>query len=231
MGAGIDYGRGTGANTDPDTGIRFGVIPMNSLSEFAHESFEGIYPRSCPKCGGDVVDHDDDKHGEYPHFQEQGWRKRRGCDDYACESCNLALESEDVFGEEPNGHECTDTDYKAHQFRDDGDIFVERAPFFTRARFCSPCAPGAVHLGSPDPDGERGYCFGHDWFDGDVAPYPVFDVKTGAEVFPADWSVESLHSGIRVSAMHKGARVSRLFVDMTREEAQSAFREELGSAE
>ncbi len=229
MGAGIDYGRGTGANTDPATGIRFGVINVNALGEFANESFEGIYPRSCPDCGGDVVDYSD-----VPEEQQEAaehWRRKRGrCDDYACLTCERVYGSEDVFGDDPSGHECTDSDYSA-TMDEYGDVFVTRSPFFTRARFCSPCAPGAVHLENPDPDGARGYCFGHDWFSGDVAPYPVYDVQTGAEIFPPSFSVESLHSGIRVSAMHKGARVSRLYVGMTREEAQSEFRAELGSAE
>lgn len=225
MGAGIDYGRGTGANTDPETGIRFGVIHMHALSEWAHESFEGIYPRACPECGGDVVDYDD-----IPEDQQEaadGWKRKPGrCDDYACISCERVYGSDDVYGDEPSGHECTDTDYSA-TMDEYGDVFVMRSPYFTRARFCSPCAPGAVHLENPDPDGERGYCFGHDWFDGDVAPYPVFDVKTGAEVFPADWSAEIGPRGWTVSAMHKQHRVSRLYCDMTREEALSAFRAEL----
>lgn len=229
MGAGIDYGRGTGANTDPTNGIRFGVISMGALSEWAHESFEGIYPRSCPKCGGDVVDYSDIPEEQADDAED--WKRKDGrCDDYACISCERVYGSEDVYGEEPNGHECTDSDYSA-TMDDYNDVFVMRSPFYTRARFCSPCAPGAVHLENPDDDGARGYCFGHDWFTDDIAPYPVFDVKTGAEVFPADWSVESLHSGIQVSAMHKGARVSRLYVDMAREEAQSAFRAELGNVE
>jgi hypothetical protein len=63
-------------------------------------------------------------------------------------------------------------------------VFITRAPFFTLAAFCSPCAPGAGDLDSPRADGVPAYCFGHDWFDGGVAPYDVFRVADGARVEP-----------------------------------------------
>ena len=33
-------------------------------------------------------------------------------------------------------------------------------------------------------DGERAYCFGHDWFEDKAAPYPVYSVATGELVPP-----------------------------------------------
>lgn len=62
-----------------------------------------------------------------------------------------------------------------------GDIFVTLSPYFTRASFCSPCAPGACYLTQPCEDGERAYCLGHEWFE-DATPYPVYRVDTGEEV-------------------------------------------------
>lgn len=189
MGAGIDYGRGQ-TNIDHATGIRFGVIPMNALHEWAHESFDGIYPASCPECGCDVVDYSDIP--EEKQEAADGWARKPGrCDDYACISCERVYGTEDVHAEEAAGWDCTDPEYKAHQFGDDSDIFIERAPFYTLARFCSPCAPGACYLLNPDPDGERAYCFGPDWFADDAPPYPVWDVKTGELVYEPegeDWS-------------------------------------------
>ncbi len=64
------------------------------------------------------------------------------------------------------------------------DIFVLGSPYFTRAAFCSPCAPGACYLTDPCDDGERAYCLGHEWFEDGEAPYPVYDVKTGLLVEP-----------------------------------------------
>jgi hypothetical protein len=59
---------------------------------------------------------------------------------------------------------------------EDGDIFITKSPFYTFCSFCSPCAPGAGYLMSKD-DGVRAYCFGHDWFEGDKAPYEVYRVS------------------------------------------------------
>ena len=65
---------------------------------------------------------------------------------------------------------------------EDGDIFITKSPYFTYCMYCSPCAPGAGYLMSPNPAGIMTYCFGHDWFDSGKAPYPVYDVTNGTEV-------------------------------------------------
>lgn len=176
-GRGIDYGMGT-TNIDRETGIRFGVIPMNDLNEWAHESFEADYGApTCGKCGNEAVDYDDEKHGEYKV-------KRGACSDYACETCERVFDGEDAFGDDVREWILDDGEYKATMGGDDGDVFILHSPYFTRAQFCSPCAPGACHLRNPTEDGERAYCFGHDWFEGDKAPYPVYSVATGELVAP-----------------------------------------------
>jgi hypothetical protein len=58
-----------------------------------------------------------------------------------------------------------------------GDIFVTKSPYYTRCRLCSPCAPNAGYLLTPDPLGVKAYCFGTEWFDDGIAPYPVYEVK------------------------------------------------------
>ena len=63
-----------------------------------------------------------------------------------------------------------------------GDIMIMRSPYFTYAQFCSPCVPGACYLInflSEPEENNRAYCFGHDWFEDGIAPYPVYSVKTG----------------------------------------------------
>lgn len=74
--------------------------------------------------------------------------------------------------------------YKAFQSAEGVDIFVEKSPYFTYARECSPCAPNACYLRDHDPHGFKCYCLGHDWFEGGRAPYPVFSMETGEEVSP-----------------------------------------------
>src|SRR6185436_8738453 len=55
MSRGIDYSPvGSTVNRDPSTGIRYGIIPLGQLGEFAHESFENRYDPTCPHCGDDV---------------------------------------------------------------------------------------------------------------------------------------------------------------------------------
>jgi len=170
---GIDYGMGQ-SNIDKTNGIRFGVISQHSIHPDLIDTFEADYGKPhCRKCGNEAVEYDEEKHSEY--------QEDFGCSDYACESCERIFDSSDAFGEEPLGHSLDDGEYKATMGAD-GDIFLLKSPFYTHAQFCSPCAPGAGHLAHPCEDGPKTYCFDHDWFEEDEAPYPVFSVRTGEPV-------------------------------------------------
>ena len=105
------------------------------------------------------------------------------CDDYVCVECKHFFGSESAFGDDPNGYYLENGEYKA--FSDSaGDVWVTSSPYFTRAQFCSPCAPGACYLMNECQDGERAFCFGHDWFEDGKAPYTVYSVETGEVVPP-----------------------------------------------
>lgn len=79
--------------------------------------------------------------------------------------------------------ELDDEGIKALQGGDSTDIFIIDSPYYTLARLCSPCAPNACYLLNPDRElGLKAYCFGHDWFEGGKAPYPVFRVDNDEEV-------------------------------------------------
>lgn len=190
--SGIDYGHGM-ANFDKETGIRFGVVNMNALNEWAWEGFEADYGEpTCGHCGNPAVEYEEEKHGEYK-------QTKRGCDDYACESCEITLDNQEVYGEEPLCHYLDDGEYKAtvDQYN---DVFVLKSPYFTYAQFCSPCAPGAGHLEhtfEQDEDSQEDYkkeaeaagfpktfCLGHEWFEDGIAPYPVYRVSDGSLVEP-----------------------------------------------
>lgn len=176
MSAGIDYGMGD-SNIDKATGVRFGVINLNSepVSEWAWESFEADYGNpTCGHCGNELDEYDSEKHCEYD--DQDGF-------DYACETCERTIDSQDAYGEEPIGWVLDDGEYQATASAD-GDCFILKSPYFTHAQFCSPCAPGAGHLAHPCDDGPRTYCFGHDWFRGRVAPYAVYRVDNGQRVYP-----------------------------------------------
>ncbi len=177
MGHGTDYGRGM-SNIDHATGIRYGIIPMHEVGQAWCDSSEPDYGEPhCPECGNEAVTLDaiDDEHDD--------WETARGaCGDYACEDCKYIFDGQDAFGDEHTNMYYADG-YKA--FDDDsGDVWVTLSPYYTRAAYCSPCAPGACHLSSPYEDGDKAYCFGHDWFEGGVAPYPVYLVADDSEVNP-----------------------------------------------
>jgi hypothetical protein len=172
---GIDYGLGK-TNVNRETGIRFGIISMNQLNEWAWEGFEADYgDPHCPKCGGTVADSeylDDDNDAQ-------------GDKDWWCEACDKSYWSQDVYGDEPIGHTMDDGEYKA-QVDSDNDVWVFKSPYYTHAQFCSPCAPGAGHLAHPCESGPKTYCLGHDWFEGGAAPYPVFRVDSDQPVPPPE---------------------------------------------
>ncbi len=169
MGRGIDYGLGT-TNIDKDNGIRYGVINQNMVTQSWCDSSEADYGEpSCPKCGNEAVDGKSD------------------CSDYACDSCCYLFDADEAFGDEANGFYIDDGEYKATQGGGDCDIFILKSPYYTRAAFCSPCAPGACYLESPTYDGEKAYCFGEDWFDSECpCPYPIYRVDNDELVYTSE---------------------------------------------
>jgi len=147
MSAGIDYGMGT-VNIDQETGIRYGVIPVNDVCQAWSDESEPVYPEPDPD-----------------------------------------EEEPEDFGPEydPSLYVYSRQGYVATQSADDTDIFITKSPFYTKAQFCSPCAPGAGHLRNPDPDGVKTYCFGKDWFEDEECPYPYWSVDTNELVYqPVD---------------------------------------------
>lgn len=162
MGKGINYGTET-SNMDVASGIRYGVIHQNDVGQAWFDDSEPMYSDACPFCGnGDGM--------------EAGM---------TCQSCDHILDDGDFDCQESGGCEYNKDGYIAHS-DEQGDIFIVSSPYYTKAAFCSPCAPGACYLTNPCDDGEKAYCFGHDWFDEGKAPYPVYDVKTNELVQPED---------------------------------------------
>jgi hypothetical protein len=104
-----------------------------------------------------------------PHYSDECECEEQfdfGCE---CDPISLHIEEDDISAEQPY---------------DDPDIFVLKSKYYTWAQYCSPCAPGAGYLMNfTDPGiGIKAYCFGHDWFENEKAPYPVYDVKTNGLV-------------------------------------------------
>ena len=176
--AGIDYSLGR-SNFDPETGIHFGVVSLHSLNpDVIYDAQEMDYGEAtCPKCGNAAVDSGDDSIP--PTDQREDWDYKGN--DYACVDCKYTFWSDEAFGEDPIGWSIDDGAYKVVDCLDN-DAMVLKAPYYTFAQFCSPCVPGAGNLDLPVDGGVKCYCFGHDWFEGDKAPYPVYSVDSGALV-------------------------------------------------
>lgn len=177
---GINYAGFTNTNRDNKTGIRYGVISQNEVLQAWADSSEPDYgDPTCPKCGNKAKPCKRRDYRTYEYAKHE-------CADFVCTGCKYVFGSESAYGDEPNGWAYESNGYSA-TCGEDGDIFILKSPYFTYAQFCSPCAPGACYLmnslDAPCED-NKAYCFGHDWFDGNKAPYPVMSVKTGLPVQP-----------------------------------------------
>lgn len=160
MNFGIDYGNGQSNITE--SGHRIGIIPAHVLGAPWYDVAEPNYgDPTCPECGGPLVEYD----YESPiHERCSGM----GFIEYVCERCEMGFDSDSAYPDEPLNWIYKDEDY--YMFQDNlGDVWVLRSPFYTHACYCSPCAPGAVHLESPLPQGygPTGLCPGPEFFEDD----------------------------------------------------------------
>ena len=180
MSAGIDYGMGR-SNIDPITGFRYGVISVHSISGDAWGDAEPIYP--LPE--GEVVVECEECETEYRVSAVFGEK-------VTCPECrhdqrvgDEEFEDYDHGLTEPIDYDFKDPDYDIHWLGESFmDLMVTRSSYFTRARFCSPCMPGAGSLHSPDPDGIETLCLGPDWFDKhNPCPYPIYRVADGSCIY------------------------------------------------
>jgi hypothetical protein len=182
MGRGIDYSGPLGAveniNRDPVTGIRYGVISQHVLSGDALDDFEAHYTARCPHCADEIPDD--------THFTMRTVKRPGGAitNVYAtdCPSCGKLIREDDQYSDEPDARVVDDGKYQAH-LDSAGDAWFTKSPYYTRAAFCSPCAPGACYITSSCDDGERCFCPGPDWFE-EGAPFPIYKVENDERVNP-----------------------------------------------
>lgn len=180
MSTGIDYGRGQ-TNIDHATGIRYGVISQRSLNSDAADDIWQNGENLSHKAAVDDVK-SQLKSALEPILDDIGvlpyvWNgEEKVQDDYVTDVVDKVWDSiEQDFNDR---YEESDDQYR---YESEGYIietsslglYIIKSPYVTRARFCSPCAPGAGDLDSPDTNGVLTYCLGSDWFDGDQAPYPI----------------------------------------------------------
>jgi hypothetical protein len=156
---GIDYSYGQ-ANVNEKTGIHYGIIPLHSLAHWVLDEFEPQYGEPhCPHCGEELTEeHETD------------------CDIYTC-PCGEETEAEFCYPDDPLCHVYEGEGYSLY-LDEHNDVWVFDSPFYTRAQFCSPCAPGAGHLSNPCETGPKTYALGPDWFEDEATPYPLSKVTS-----------------------------------------------------
>lgn len=173
--AGIDYGHGI--TNVSNAGFHYGVISQNSvLQAWADSSgpFYGEPDGNCFECS---------ECGQENYAAEKlglKWGDSINCANEDC-GCSIELELPDCA--EPISHYIDDSEYSA-ECGEMGEIVITKSPYFMHAQFCSPCFPGAGNCDTECEDGPKTLCFGHDWFEDGKAPYRVYNVSTGLEVFP-----------------------------------------------
>jgi hypothetical protein len=167
--AGIDYSTGL-ENRNMETGIHYGVISQNECLQAWADNSEAFYAPCCPSCGNKIAE-------TFQNILEAIEEAENKDAVYHCPSCNEELGQNDFDFAEASSYYIDDDEYSA-EAGDDGDIFITRSPYYTRCRYCSPCAPGAGYIMDQDKLGIKTYCFGHDFFEDGKAPYKVYSVKT-----------------------------------------------------
>jgi hypothetical protein len=164
---GIDYSLGR-ANVDTATGIHYGVITIDALHEDIWDELESVYSDpACANCGEQLTlpEVDAIDAGE------------------PCPHCAAQVCRDACFADEAIGFTLTSSDYQAESAFDGTELFITRSPYYTRAQYCSPCAPGAGNLNSPCTEGPKTFCFGPEKFPNDRAPYPVYRVADDTVVY------------------------------------------------
>lgn len=176
---GINYGIGTTANVDKETGIHYGIISLHDLGGFAQEYFEPNYgDPTCPNCGNDAKDYGlltQEEIDATDDFEREPY----ACDDYICFGCEYVFGSENAYRDEPICWEYNADGYALH-LDQDNDVWIFQSPYYTYAANCSPCAPNAGHLNTPcthDCGAIMTYCLDPSWFDNEVCPYPLYNVS------------------------------------------------------
>lgn len=154
-------------NINLETGIRFGVIYPNYVDNW-YEWSDAVVDDKCPHCQGSDFDITDSVNGIY-----------------ICEGCKKTFMEDESEEFTVVGREYITERYKAIQLEEGENIVVEKSPYFTYSRLCSPCYPNAGDLASgiaivvDESSGYKTYCFGHTWYENGIAPFPIYKVSDG----------------------------------------------------
>jgi hypothetical protein len=156
-------------NFDPDTGIHYGVINMNTpMPEAVTDTLDSIHTidvrfesaeEEIDKAIDELMDATFDFHGGDQQLRDDiKYRMMELLEDF----------QGDIHRYEMDG-------YLILLYTDSNVIMVIKSPYYTMAHECSPCYPNAGDLNTP---GElKTYCLGTDFFEDEKAPYEIYAVE------------------------------------------------------
>lgn len=159
-------------NINLETEIRFGVICPSYVDNW-YEWSDAVVDDKCPHCQGSDFSIVDEVNGVY-----------------ICEGCKKTFMEDESGDFTVVGREYITQQYKAIQLVEGENIVIEKSPYFTYARLCSPCYPNAGDLASgiaivvDEESGYKTYCFGHTWYENGTAPFPIYKVSDGTLRWP-----------------------------------------------
>jgi len=153
MSAGIDYGMGQ-VNIDHDTGIRYGVIPVNDVCQAWSDESEPVYPEPDPD-----EEEPEDFGPEYEPslyvYSRQGYVATQSADD-----TDIFITKSPYYTYGPFCSPCAP-----------GAIYLRNGK-----------KPSPLETES-ERENHRAYCFGKDWFEDEECPYPYWSVDTNEMVY------------------------------------------------
>lgn len=174
-------------NINPETGIRYGCIYLNSLDPYVAEELwtrgTNLSEKEAYIELGNEIERDADNIEEEVRVAiaecdpslvgDEDWFERR-CEDawnaagYDSREdyidCRLERESEHIQIEEPTIEgEYEGVTYEISHLGGAALLFCIRSCFTITANLCSPCVPGAVSIDSPSANGYEGYTVPPEW--------------------------------------------------------------------
>lgn len=174
-------------NYDEKTGIHYGVISPNSISQEAlldlcDKSTDTVYESSKDAFLKDLETFCDDNNLNFKNIND----------------ASFIDEFDQNYDNVYHGYEYEDKDYILHISDDNFGIFVIKSPYYTYTKQCSPCAPNAGDLNAPISKQEydagdhyafmygtvKAYCLPREFFDDDYNPikYRYYRVIDDIEV-------------------------------------------------
>ncbi len=140
------------ANINPQTGIRYGVVSLQSLADWVFEEFLNHGTNHTYEAA--VAEFRSEFFAENPDAEEDAYEE-------ALQEANDGWQ----FDEEVHSLEKDGMHLQLSWLGGAPIIFVFQSPHTAKARLCSPCVPNAGDLEHKDEDGELCYDVPADWYE------------------------------------------------------------------